>query len=134
MGNSKHLERFSLNASHLHPRRTQWHPRNRQTSDIGSFCQKTLNRRSRHVPFDHISLHNRGMARSLLRADKPLKRRLTIMDEPLRQESPLDEDWEEIARVANTYLDCKLWAPPPWTSQQWGVLAGVIDMACSGGG
>ena len=68
------------------------------------------------------------------RADKPLKRRLTIMDEPSRQESPLDKDWEEIARVANTYLDCKLWAPPPWTSQQWGVLAGVIDMACSGDG
>ena len=69
MGNSKHLERFSLNASDLHPRRTQWHPRNRQTSDVGPFCQKTLDRRSRHVPFDHISLHNRGMARSLLRAD-----------------------------------------------------------------
>ena len=68
------------------------------------------------------------------RADKPLKRRLTIMDEPSRQESPLDEDCEEIVRVANTYLDCKLWAPPPWTSQQWGVLAGVIDMACSGDG
>ena len=69
MGNSKHLERFSLDASHLHPRRTQWHPRNRQTSDVGPFCQKTLNRRSRHVPFDHISLHNRGMARSMLRAN-----------------------------------------------------------------
>ena len=65
------------------------------------------------------------------RADKPLKRRLTIMDEPSRQESPLDEDWEEIARVANTYLDCKLWAPPPWTAQQRGVLAGVIVLARS---
>ena len=68
------------------------------------------------------------------RADKPLIRHLEVMDEPSRQESPLDEDWEEIARVANSYLDCKCWAPPPWTSQQWGVLAGVIDMACSGGG
>ena len=68
------------------------------------------------------------------RADKPLRRRLEIMDEPSRHESPLDEDWEEIARVANSCLDCKLWGSPPWTSQQWGVLAGVIDMACSGGG
>ena len=65
------------------------------------------------------------------RADKPLKSRLKIMDKPSRQESPLDEDWEEIARVANSYLDCKLWEPPPWNSQQWGVLAGVIDLACS---
>ena len=65
------------------------------------------------------------------RADKPLTRRLEVMDEPSRQESPLDEDCEEIARVANTNLDCKLWAPPPWTSQQWGVLAGVIDLARS---
>ena len=69
MGNSKHLERFSLDASHLHPGRTHWHPWNRQTSDIGPFCQKTLDRRSRHVPFDHISLYNRGVTRSLLRAD-----------------------------------------------------------------
>ena len=63
------------------------------------------------------------------RADKPLARRLEIMDESSRQESPLDEDWEEIARVANSYLDCKLWAPPPWTAQQWSVLAGVIELA-----
>ena len=69
MGNGKHLETFSLDASHFHPRRTHWHPWNCQTSDIGPFCQKTLDRRSRHMPFDHISLHNRGMARSLLWAD-----------------------------------------------------------------
>ena len=69
MGNGEHLETFSLNACHLHPRRTHWHPWNCQTSDVGPFRQETLDRRSRHVPFDHISLHNRGMARSLLRAD-----------------------------------------------------------------
>ena len=69
MGNSEHVETFSLNACHLHPRRTHWHPWNRQASNIGPFRQKTLDCRSRHMPFDHISLHNRGMARSLLRAD-----------------------------------------------------------------
>ena len=69
MGNGKHLETFSLDAIHLHPRRTHWHPWNCKTSDVGPFCQKTLDRRSRHMPFDHISLHIRGVARSLLRAD-----------------------------------------------------------------
>ena len=69
MGNGEHLETFSLDASHLHPWRTHWHPWNRQTSDIGPLCQKTLDRRSRHMPFNYISLHNSGMTRSLLRAD-----------------------------------------------------------------
>ena len=69
MGNCKHLETFSLDASHLHPRRTHWHPWNCQTSNLGPFLQQPLDRRSRHMPFDHISLHNRGMTRSLLRAD-----------------------------------------------------------------
>ena len=69
MGNSEHLETFSLNACHLHPRGTHWHPWNCQATDIGPFRQKTVDRRSRHMPFDHIPLHNRGMARSLLWAD-----------------------------------------------------------------
>ena len=69
MGNSEHVETFSLNASHLHPRRTHWHPWNCQTSDVGPFRQKTLDRRSRHMPFDHVSLHHSGVTRSLLRTD-----------------------------------------------------------------
>ena len=36
---------------------------------------------------------------------------------------------EEIERVATSYLDYELWAPPPCKSPQWGVLAAVIDMA-----
>ena len=69
MGNSEHLETFSLNACHLHPRGTHWHPWNCQATDIGPFRQKTVDRRSRHMPFDHVSLHHSGMARSLLWAD-----------------------------------------------------------------
>ena len=69
MGNGEHLETFSLDASHLHPGRTHWHPWNCQTSDVGPFCQKTLDRRSRHMTFDHISLHNSSVTRSLLRTD-----------------------------------------------------------------
>ena len=56
MSNSDHFETFSLNACHLHPRRTHWHPWNCQTSDIGPFHQKSLDRRSRHMPFDPMLL------------------------------------------------------------------------------
>ena len=69
MVNGKNLKKFSLDARHFHPRRTHWHSWNRQTSDIGPFCQKTVDRRSRYMPLNHISLHNRGVTRSLLRAD-----------------------------------------------------------------
>ena len=72
MGNGKYLKRFSLDARHLHPRRTHWHPWNRQTSDIGPFPQKALNRRCRYMPFNHISLHISGVTRSLLRANTTL--------------------------------------------------------------
>ena len=68
MGNSEHLETFSLNACHLHPRGTHWHPWNCQATDIGPFRQKTVDRRSRHMPFNHISPHNSGMTRSQLEA------------------------------------------------------------------
>ena len=65
------------------------------------------------------------------RADKPLAKPLPMAAEPAQLERTFDAEWEEIARVANSYLDYELWAPPPLTSQQWGVLAGVIDLARS---
>ena len=69
MGNGKHLEAFKLDATHFHPRRTHRHPWKRETSDIGPFLQKTLDRGSRHMSFDHITLNNRGMTRSMSRVD-----------------------------------------------------------------
>ena len=69
MGHGEHLETFSLDASHFHSRRTHWHSWNPQTSDIGPFRQKTVDRRSRHMPFNYISLHNSSVTRSLLSAD-----------------------------------------------------------------
>ena len=69
MVNGKNLKRFSLDARHFHPRRTHWHPWNRQPSDIGPFPQKALDCRCRYMPFNHISLHISGVARSVLRAD-----------------------------------------------------------------
>ena len=68
------------------------------------------------------------------RADKPLARPLAMAADSAGLKSTFDEEWEKIAKVTNSYLDFELWAPPPWTAQQWGVLAGVIDMACSGDG
>ena len=72
MGNGKNLKRFSLDARHFHPRRTHWHPWKRQTSDMGPFPQKALNRRCRYMPFNHKSLHISGVTRSLLRANTTL--------------------------------------------------------------
>ena len=69
MSNREHLDTFSLDASHLHPRRNHWHPWNSQTSDIGPFHQKTLYRRSRHMPFNDLSLHHSGVAKNLLWCD-----------------------------------------------------------------
>ena len=108
-------------------------------SSISVVSRAIKNGRLEYADPERRLIHRPGLeqrfARSTRpRADKPLTKRQKIMDVSSRQESPLDEDWEEIARVANSYLDCMLWGPPPWTSQQWGVLAEVIDMACSGGG
>ena len=72
MVNGKNIKRFSLDARHFHPRRTHWHPWNRQTSDIGPFPQKALNRRCRYMPFNHVSLHISGVTRGLLRVDTTL--------------------------------------------------------------
>ena len=72
MVKGKNIKRFSLDARHFHPWRTHWHPWSRQTSDIGPFPQKALNRRCRYMPFNYISIHISGVTRSLLRADTKL--------------------------------------------------------------
>ena len=40
-----------------------------------------------------------------------------------------EKQWEVIAEIANKTLDCSAWSAPPWTGQQWAVLAGCIDTA-----
>jgi len=37
--------------------------------------------------------------------------------------------WQRVADRANDMLDSKAWGPPPWPSERWAALAGVIDMA-----
>ena len=37
--------------------------------------------------------------------------------------------WAKAAEVANAYLDCSAWGPPPWSAQQWATLAIVAEMS-----
>ena len=39
-----------------------------------------------------------------------------------------EKQWEIIAETANKTLDCGAWSAPPWTGQQWAVLAGTIQV------
>lgn len=38
-------------------------------------------------------------------------------------------DWEAIATVANGYLDCSAWGPPPWPADRWSTLRVVLELA-----
>jgi hypothetical protein len=42
------------------------------------------------------------------------------------QRSP---DWNQVAEVANSYLDQTCWAAPPWSAEQWNTLAMVLALA-----
>ena len=48
---------------------------------------------------------------------------------PKVKTADFEKQWEVIAEVANNTLDCSAWSAPPWTGQQWAVLAGCIDIA-----
>lgn len=37
--------------------------------------------------------------------------------------------WDEVARLANSYLDLEAWGPPPWDGDRWATLAVVLEMA-----
>ncbi|QNJ25661.1 hypothetical protein SynSYN20_01327 [Synechococcus sp. SYN20] len=39
-----------------------------------------------------------------------------------------EKQWEIIAETANKTLDCGAWSAPPWSGQQWAVLAGTIQV------
>lgn len=38
-------------------------------------------------------------------------------------------DWDQVAEVANGYLDLTCWAAPPWSGDQWNTLAMVLELA-----
>ena len=59
--------------------------------------------------------------------------------EPLEQEVDLRElagggsdasrFWQQVAPVANGFLDVSCWGPPPWSADRWVTLCHVLEMA-----
>ena len=59
--------------------------------------------------------------------------------EPLEQEVDLREltgggsdasrFWQQVAPVANGFLDVSRWGPPPWSADRWVTLCHVLEMA-----
>ena len=43
-------------------------------------------------------------------------------------------NWEDVAQLANSYLDLDAWPPPPWDPDHWATLWLVLDMARAGEG
>ena len=59
--------------------------------------------------------------------------------EPLEQEvdlrgltgggSDASRFWQQVAPVANGFLDVSCWGPPPWSADRWVTLCHVLEMA-----
>lgn len=47
---------------------------------------------------------------------------------PIGKTTDFSSQWEAIAETANETLDCSLWSAPPWSGQQWAVLAGTMQI------
>ena len=61
------------------------------------------------------------------RADKP---RPQASPAPVPQKPIHEDEWQQIAEVANELIDVEAWAsPPPWTADRWAGLAGILDLA-----
>ena len=58
------------------------------------------------------------------RVDKPQVKPHEPESEPLT----FDEKWVIIAEKAYETLDCSQWGAPPFSGQQWAVLAGTIQI------
>ena len=41
-------------------------------------------------------------------------------------------NWEDVAQLANSYLDLEAWEGPPWDGDRWATLAVVLEMARAG--
>ena len=59
------------------------------------------------------------------RIDKP---QAQAAERKSKTTNDFEKRWEVIAEVANNTLDCSAWSAPPWTGQQWAVLAGTIQV------
>ena len=88
--------------------------------------------RLRYADEFHRLLDRKGLEQRFARATRP---RIDYPAKaPAEEEPTFEERWEAIAVGANQILDPQAWGPPPWTAHQWGVLAGVLDIAIQGSG
>ena len=84
----------------------------------------------RNRKLDRRNLEQRFARSTRPRADKPM-----ASPAPAPATEPtFEERWQAIAEGANQILDPEAWGPPPWTAHQWGVLAGVLDIAVQSNG
>ena len=70
-------------------------------------------------------LENRFARSTRPRIDKPQPQ---ASDAKSKTANDFEKQWEIFAETANKTLDCGAWSAPPWTGQQWAVLAGTIQV------
>jgi len=70
-------------------------------------------------------LENRFARSTRPRIDKPQPQASEVKR---KTANDFEKQWEVIAEIANKTLDCSAWSAPPWTGQQWAVLAGTIQV------
>ncbi len=92
----------------------------------------------RLVKGGHLRDYERGsQGRSVLLETEPpglsslqeVVRSLTVarIGSPLA--TPVEGDWDAIAKECNEMLNPSLWSPPPWSADRWAGLAGVLSNA-----
>lgn len=46
-----------------------------------------------------------------------------------KETSEASRFWQQVAPVANGFLDVSCWGPPPWSADRWVTLCQVLEMA-----
>ena len=78
-----------------------------------------------HRKLDRRNLEERFARSTRPRADKPMASPAPAKQQPIRE-----DEWQEIAAIANEIIDTEAWAtPPPWSADRWAGLAGILDLA-----
>ena len=70
-------------------------------------------------------LENRFARSTRPRIDKPQPQ---ASEAKSKTANDFEKQWEIIAETANQTLDFSAWLAPPWSGQQWAVLAGTIQV------
>jgi len=59
---------------------------------------------------------------------EPLEQEVDLRD-LTGEESDATRFWQQVAPVANGFLDVSRWGPPPWSADRWVTLCHVLEMA-----